>query len=97
MQTGWIIQPSQPVDARYSGKVRVWPNLGHSQKCHAEDAMTWEDLFAYVLAGAVILAVVAIVIIGANASAPKSKKARSRSRYTHGIDDAPVKGDPSSD
>ena len=59
--------------------------------------MTWEDLFAYVLAGAIILAVVAGVIIGANASAPKSKKARSRSRYTHGIDDAPVNGDPSSD
>ncbi len=59
--------------------------------------MTWEDLFAYVVAGAIILAVTAVVIIGANASAPKSMKTRSRSRYTHGIDDAPVKGDPSSD
>ena len=59
--------------------------------------MTLEDLFAYLVAGTIVVAVTAALIIGANAGSAKSKRARSRSRHTHGIDDAPVAGDPSSD
>lgn len=59
--------------------------------------MTFEDLFAYGVAGLIIIAVAAVVLIAANAVAPKAKKTRSRTTYTHGIDDVSVDGDGSGD
>lgn len=59
--------------------------------------MTSDDLLGTVLGIVIVVAVIAVILAGLFYRPAKHKKTRSRSTVFHGIDDAPVDGDGSSD